>query len=190
MKKRAQLACLGLLFLLLAGAPASAVEIEGVHLPDMISLEGSPLRLNGAGIRTKFFFDIYVCGLYLPQKTTEAAHVLLMPAPTRVVMHFLYREVEAEKLVHGWRAGFAKNQDAAAIQALKTRLERFNSFFADARRGDEVVFDFTSDGRTHVRINGREKGDIPGVDFQRALLAVWLGVRPADDDLKQALLGR
>ena len=34
------------------------------------------------------------------------------------------------------------------------------------------------------------RGTIPGVDFQRALLAIWLGEHPADASLKRGLLGQ
>jgi len=39
-------------------------------------------------------------------------------------------------------------------------------------------------------LNGRQIGaPIPGADFYRALLRVWLGDKPVQDDLKHALLG-
>jgi len=76
------------------------------------------------------------------------------------------------------------------MQALQDRLRAFNAMFGDAQRGDVLAFDFLSDGSTRVVINNKQKGEIPGVDFQRALLSVWLGENPADDDLKQAMLGR
>ena len=40
-------------------------------------------------------------------------------------------------------------------------------------------------------IRDRAKGkDIAGEDFYRALLRIWLGNKPVQDDLKQALLGK
>ena len=179
---------LALTLLLCAVRPATGTEIEGVHLADRVRLDGSILRLNGVGVRSMFIFDIYVCALYLPRKTTNAKALLLTPAPARVVMRFLLGGVGAERLRGGWRKGFRKNQDVRSMQALQDRLRRFNGFFGDVRKGDEAVFDFTAAGRTLVRINGRLMGEIPGVDFQRALLAVWLGAKPADEGLKKALL--
>ncbi|MDQ6986709.1 MAG: chalcone isomerase family protein [Mariprofundaceae bacterium] len=170
--------------------PVQAAEIEAVMLAERINVDGNTLLLNGAGVRSKFFFDIYVGALYLPEKVQQAAHVLLFPAPARVSMTILYKEVAAEKLIHGWQRGFEKNQDDASMQALQDRLRAFNAMFGDAQRGDVLVFDFLSDGSTRVIINNKQKSEIPGVDFQRALLSVWLGENPADDDLKQALLGR
>ena len=37
--------------------------------------------------------------------------------------------------------------------------------------------------------NGKEKGTIEGMDFKKALFGIWLSNDPADDDLKEAMLG-
>ncbi len=179
---------------LFVALPVTAVPLQAatpgwVTLAEKINVDGNTLLLNGAGIRSKFFFDIYVGALYLPEKEQQAVHVLLFPAPARVSMTILYKEVDAEKLIHGWQRGFEKNQDAASMQALQERLDAFNAMFSDAHRGDVLSFDFLSDGSTRVTFNNVVKGRVQGVDFQRALLSVWLGENPADDDLKQAMLG-
>ncbi len=175
--------------LLLAPWSASAIELEGVHLPEQVVVAGRTLHLNGAGVRTKFFFDIYVGALYLERPMHRARAVLDDTGAKHVRMVFLYKEVGREKLVEGWRAGFEKNQSRQAMQALGERLAAFNRMFGDARRGDEIDFDLLPDGTTRVSVNGRERGRVRGRDFQRALLAVWLGAHPADDDLKRAMLG-
>ncbi len=176
--------------LLLLPALSQAIEIEGVKLPDTIQLQGKSLQLNGAGVRTKFFFDIYVGGLYLEQHASSAKAVLADNGSKRITMNILYGEVDKEKLTDGWETGFEKNQSDARMQNLKDRLASFNALFVTAHRGDSITFDLLSDGSTHVSFNGSEKGAIEGADFQQALLAVWLGKKPADSDLKKAMLGR
>ncbi len=176
--------------LLLLPALSAAVEIEGVTLPDSIQLQGKRLQLNGAGIRSKFFFDIYVGGLYLEQPASSAKAILAATGNKRITMNILYGEVDRERLTNGWETGFRKNQSGPQMQHLQDRLNSFNAFFVTAHRGDAIVFDLLSDGSTHVSINGSEKGVIEGADFQQALLAVWLGKKPADSDLKKAMLGQ
>ena len=44
-------------------------------------------------------------------------------------------------------------------------------------------------GYQAVRINDEWRGAIPGNDFYRALLKIWLGNRPVSDSLKQGMLG-
>jgi len=88
------------------------------------------------------------------------------------------------------QAGFEKNQDIRQMHALEARLQHFNSMFGDARKGDVLIFEFLPDGGgTRVVANDIEKGRVPGEDFQRALLAVWLGDHPADTSLKKGMLG-
>jgi hypothetical protein len=173
--------------MLLCGS-AWAVEIEGVSVPDRVTVGGQEIGLNGAGIRTKVFFDIYVGALYLAEKTGDAKAAIEMAGPKRVFMHYLYSEISREKLVGGWEAGFKKNQSKKTLESLRSRLDKFNAMFADARKGDVILLDYVPEKGTSVTINGETKGVVPGEDFNRALLAIWLGKKPADSGLKKAML--
>lgn len=169
-------------------SPLRAVEIEGVAIPEQVVVGGKSLQLNGAGVRTKFFMDIYVGALYLPYVTSSMEDAIAGDLPKRVSMHVLYDSIDHERLVDGWIAGFEKNQGKEAIAKLKSRLNRFNAMFADAGRGDVLAFDFLVDGSTVVSQQGEESGRVEGADFQQALLRVWLGEKPADRDLKRVML--
>jgi len=173
---------------LMLAQSAWAVEVEGVDVSDSAVVAGKTLSLNGAGVRTKLFFDIYVGALYLPAKVTTTEQVLAAAGPKRITMTFLYGEVGRDKLINGWIAGFEKNQPKAAMDKLKARLKQFNAMFTDARKGEQFAFDFLNDGSTVVTLKGRRTGTIEGADFQRALLQVWLGGKPADKGLKRAML--
>ena len=37
--------------------------------------------------------------------------------------------------------------------------------------------------------DGKELGTIKGMEFKKALFGIWLGKKPADDDLKENMLG-
>ncbi len=165
------------------------VEIEGVDVPESVKVGGETLQLNGAGVRTKFFFDIYIGALFLPAKVTDYSEVLAMPGPKQVSMTFLYDEVAREKLTAAWDEGFENNLSKNELTALKERLGQFNDLFITAHKGDVFTFTFLTDGTTHVVFNGKEAGRIAGEDFQRALMLVWLGDNPADGDLKNGMLG-
>ena len=165
------------------------MEIEGVTIPESVQLENRNLNLNGAGIRTKLFFDIYIGALYLEQKSSDAKEIINSNGTKRIVMHFLYDEVSREKLINGWNEGFEKNQSKEQMGLLRERLDQFNALFATAYKDNRIIFDLLSDGLSKVQINGTDTGQIAGADFQQALLAVWLGKKPADKGLKQSLLG-
>lgn len=167
---------------------AWGAEVEGVVVPDSVVVAGKELKLNGAGVRTKLFFDIYVGALYLESRATTAGQVLSVKGPKRISMAMLYGEVSRGKLIDGWNQGFTKNQPKKAMAKLRPRLERFNALFTDAHKGDLLIYDFLEDGSTVVTFNGKQAGVIEGTDFQKALVEVWLGTYPAHNGLKRAML--
>src|SRR5450755_5120676 len=77
-------------------AGASAAEVGGVKLDDKMSVGGQDLVLNGAGVRTKVVFKVYVASLYLPQKATDLQGVLAK-GPRRIQMNLL-RTLSADQL--------------------------------------------------------------------------------------------
>ncbi|HED34418.1 MAG TPA: hypothetical protein ENJ08_09420 [Gammaproteobacteria bacterium] len=168
-----------------------AIEIADIDIAPQASIAGldKPLLLNGAGIRYKFFFKVYVGALYLTQKQRNPKTVLESNGPNRILMHFIYDEVSQEKLTDAWREGFENNTEKAQMAALKDRLAKFNTFFTTVHAGDVVLLDYVPGKGTTVHVKGVEKGVIKGGDFNRALLAVWLGEAPVTEDLKEAMLG-
>ena len=174
---------------LLGITPAAAHDIDGVQVPDSLRVAGEkqPLVLNGAGYRKKFFVEVYVGALYLARPVTEANRALDSTVP-RVMRLAFVRNVEAGKLAGAWTDGVAANHSNTEFQALRTRLDRFNAMMRDVRRGDVLRLDLLASGETQVRFNDEQRGSVDGADFQRALLEVWLGAKPADANLKQALL--
>jgi len=184
-------AFLGLSLILISNTSVTAREIADVNLREQITVEAvdDVLILNGAGIRYKFFFKIYVGALYLTEKQTSAKKILEASKANRIAMHFLYDEVEKEKLVDAWLEGFEDNVTSDVFSALKDRLDKFNQMFSDMHKGDLVLLDYIPQKGTRVMIKGDVKGVIEGADFNRALLSVWLGKEPVTEELKDAMLG-
>ena len=171
--------------------PIQAKEIAGVNIPESISLsdQSTKLVLNGAGIRAKFIFDIYIGSLYLEKKAHTPTEVYNMHGEKRVSMHFLYSEVDKEKLVHGWNEGFENNLSEQEMKKLKSQINQFNNLFVTVKKGDVINLNFIPTTGTQVVINNKVKGLVKGDDFFVALLKIWLGEEPADSDLKEAMLG-
>jgi hypothetical protein len=177
------------LMLLLWVIPASALEVAGVKLADKARVGTDELVLNGAGIRTRVIFKVYVGALYLAEKKAAAAEVLALPGAKRVALTLL-RDLSAQQLNEAFEKGIHANHSAAEVEALKPRIAQLLSLFADGKEGDVILIDYLPGSGTVVTLNGAPKGKpIPGEDFYRALLRIWLGDKPVDDDLKQAMLG-
>ena len=185
---RALLLAFGL-FLVTPVTPAA--ELSGVFVDDEIQTpEGQTLILNGIGLREKFWVDVYVGSLYLPDKSSDVAEILSTPGPWRLQLDFIYKEVSRDKLVQGWREGFEKNQSAEALKKLHDKIERFYEFFpTSAVARDRYIIDYVPDKGVRVSKNGQTLGLIQGEDFKNAVLEIWLGNYPASKKLKKGMLG-
>lgn len=171
--------------------PLSALELAGVQISDAAQLDSQVLVLNGAGIRTKWFFKVYVGALYLPQKQTVADKVIADEQPQRVAMHML-RDLGSKKLYGAFNEAIQANHDGVELMALKPQLKQMADIFneiGEAGKGDVITLDYRPDSGTQISVNGKVYGRIAGAAFKRALLKIWLGSKPAQDDLKRAMLG-
>ena len=176
------------LSLLLAGASAAVgKEVAGVTLPDSVSVEGKTLKLNGAGLRTKMVFKVYVAGLYLETPSKDGATVVSSDQVKRMQLSLL-RGLDRSKITEAISEGFEKNSKAK-LPTLKARLDRLNAMIPDVEKGDQIQLTYVPGKGTVVSAKNVEKGVIEGKDFADALFSVWLGANPVQPDLKKALLG-
>ena len=110
-----------LLGLILSSFAVTAIEIEGVEIPDTLTLPNTDttLVLNGAGVREKFFMDIYIGALYLESRSSNVKAILQDTGAASVRMHFLYSEVSKEKITDGWVDGLKKNTSKTKMKMLE-----------------------------------------------------------------------
>lgn len=181
--------CLIMLLAALATAgAASAATLAGVTVPDTAVVNAAPLVLNGVGLRTKFFFKIYVGGLYLTQKAGTTDAVLAQTGPDRLLMHMIYA-VDKRQFADAWQDGF-KDNNPQMSSAVKADVKQFIAYFGNSKKGDVITLDYVPGQGTRVSWNGTFRGNIPGQDFHKALLNVFLGPAPPTEKLKRGLLGQ
>lgn len=168
---------------------AQAVEVGGVNLADKMSVGGQELVLNGAGIRTRAFFKVYVGSLYLPAKAPTLAAVL-EKGPRRIQLNIL-RNLTADQLVDALIDGIKENSSPAELAAIRPQVDEMVATmkaFNEVKEKDVVTLDFV-DGATKIGLNGAAKSSIAGDAFNKALTRIWLGDNPVQSDLKKAMLG-
>jgi hypothetical protein len=98
--------------------------------------------------------------------------------------------VSQEKLVESLNEGF-QNSTGGDPSAIRKEIEQFRKCFAaPIAKGDvfNLVF-FPSRGVTVIK-NGKPQGAVQGLAFKQALFGIWLSNKPADEDLKVALLSK
>ena len=181
------------LILITLAAPSFAAEVEGVKLSDTARLgdAGPELVLNGAGVRTRVFFKVYVGALYLQQKKNSAEAALADTGAKRVAMHLL-RDLAADQLFAALNDGLRNNHTPEQLAAFEPQVKQLEGIFnavKSAKAGEVILLDFVPGSGTRVVVSSDTKGMIPGEDFNRALLRIWLGENPADSSLKRAMLG-
>ncbi len=182
------------MLLALAASLAAAAEVAGVKLADTESLTpgSAPLVLNGAGVRKRAFFQVYAIGLYLAEKKTAGADAIGAGGAKRVAIHML-RDVGADPFIEALVDGMRENHGEADMKALEPRIKQLAAILAElkeAKKGMRITLDWNPAVGTQLTVEGKLAGKpISGEDFYRALLRIWLGERPVQDDLKKALLG-
>ena len=175
---------------------ARAVEIESVKIDDKVTLAGGApeLVLNGAGVRHKFVFvKVYIGSLYLAKKNADSGAIFADPGAKRVSMHILSNEVTAQDLISSMNNALAANLSPHELALLEKRIRDLNSMMSTIKtinKGSVVNLDYIPDAGTRVIVNGQERITIPGEDFFRGMLHIWIGDKPVDGRLRDAMLGK
>ena len=175
-----------------ASAGAQPLEIEGVKLEPTAQVGAAALVLNGAGVRTKVIFKVYVAGLYVPQKARDATALLAQKGPRRISITML-RNVDADSFSASLNDGLRDNHSETQFAAMKAQLDGLTATLktvGEAKKGDVIHFEYWPESGTRVTVNGTARGAaIAGEEFFTAVLRIWLGDKPADSSLKKALIG-
>ena len=174
--------------LLIFAAPAWAAEVAGVKIDDRTRVADTDLSLTGAGLRRRAFFQVYAIGLYVQDRKADP---ITQPGPKRIHIHML-RDVGADTFTEALADGIKANHGEAEAKALEPRVKELAAVIAgiqEAKKGMTIALDWTGKA-TQVVVDGRATGQaIAGEDLYRALLRIWLGDKPVQDDLKKSLAG-
>ena len=170
--------------------PAMALTVEGVDVPDTYTAQQSELTLNGAGTRSKWFMDLYVGGLYTPQKASDATAVINADEPQAITLHIISGLITSEKMTSATLEGF-ESATGGNLAPIQSDVNAFLDVFSEEiKEGD--VFDLVYLPGEGVRVlkNGDARATVGDLEFKKALFGIWLSDEPAQEDLKQKMLGQ
>lgn len=158
-------------------------------LPNTMKVEGTNLVLNGAGMREKIVFDLYAGGLYLTKKSKNAAAIINADETMAMKLEIVSSMVSSDKMISAVDDGFDASMNGKT-KSLKNEIAQFKGFFSD-EIVQSNVFDivYVKGEGTSVYKGGKKIGTIEGLAFKKALFGIWLGDDPADEDLKEGMLG-
>ena len=179
--------------LLSVGVFAAPIDVAGVKVEDTIELQGTKLQLNGAGVRYKAIFKVYVAALYVGKKVATPEEFYAATGPKRLSL-VLLREVDSNEFGKAFTKGFEENATKGEMSKLIPGLIKMGQLFADQKKlapGDVINNDWIPGTGMVVTVKGKVQGEpFKEIEFFNAFSRIWLGPNPADWKLKDALLGK
>lgn len=170
----------------------SSLTIEGVPIPDKLTLDTTSLILNGTGVRNKFHLKVYVAALYLPAKNSDPVEIINKDEPQAIVLHITSILMTSGNMSKYITEGFSRSTGGKTAPIQKqidlaltifnsepvSKFDKFEMFYLPEERGVKAYK------------NGKFLSFIPGgVEFKKAMFGIWLSNDPVDADLKTGILG-
>ena len=140
-----------------------AYNIADVQLPEVISAtaERPELKLNGASLRELYLLiKTYVGALYLESPSTNPDVIINSESHKSMVFHVMMKRVGARRIATALQEALVVNLTEAEHKNL-----------------------------TRITINNEVKGVIPGKDYFKAMLSIWIGENPVGRSFKNEVLG-
>lgn len=175
-----------------AATAAVAVELAGVKVEDSVTINGARLQLNGAGIRYKGPFKVYVGDLYTTRRVSSLDDLIAAPGPKRLSMTFL-RDINSAEFGKLLTRGMEDNVSKQELSKIIPGMIKMGDIFAANKSfapGDVCSLEWDPAKGLSVYAKGKLQAE-PFKDpaFYRALMSIWFGNTPADWKLKDELLG-
>lgn len=179
-----------LLFVTVFFLSSADVEVSGINYKTALSFKGENFELNGAGIREKYFFDLYTIGLYVKSKTTNGSSIINSLDNKFVRIVVVSSLITADRFGKGMNDGFEKSTGGNTEYIAPQIAQLKKGFGKDFNVGDEFFIYFGGNKETQIFKGDQLKITIPpNKEFQKALLGMWIGENPVVGDLKEELLG-
>ena len=167
-------------------------ELAGVKVEDSVSVAGTKLQLNGAGIRYKGPFKVYVGDLYTTRPVASLDELIAAPGPKRLGMTFL-REINSTDFGKLLTRGIEDNVSKSELSKIIQGMIKMGEIFAANKSfqpGEVCALEWDPATGLSIWAKGKLQAE-PFKDpaFFRALMSIWFGNSPADWKLKDQLLG-
>ncbi|MES2813050.1 MAG: chalcone isomerase family protein [Bacteroidota bacterium] len=192
MKKNAIIVLLFLAQFLSVNAQ-SQFEVEGVTVPRTINFEGQKLELNGFGVRSKAWMDVYVQALYLTTLSQDPEFIMNSETPMGIRIEILSSLVSSKKLSKALYKGLERSVGDEGMTKIEKEARLLETLVNSevTKKGDVFKLIYNPlDTAIWIIKNEKLAGKIEGLEFKKAFLGIWLSKNPVDEDLKNDLLGK
>lgn len=170
------------------------VVLDGVTMPRSITYDDKKVQLNGFGIRSKMWVDVYVQALYLTNLSQDPKYILDSEQPMAVRIEITSSMVTSKKLSKALYKGIEKSvggeEKIRPIKAHVDKLEELVNLEVTKEKDVFILGYNPQDSSIMIYKNDVLRGKINGgKDFKKAFFGIWLSEDPVDKDLKNDLLG-
>ncbi len=167
-------------------------KLGDVIFPNDITLGGQKLFINGYGMRFRFGFRVYAAALYTPSKFAKNEEVIKPTVAKR--MHLVaQRDVKGDDFGKLFTRAMEENMTKEDFSKIINGVIRMGTIFADAKqfaKGDVIIVDVVPGTGLITTFRGKQQGEpIKEPEFSQAMMQIWFGKKPADEQLRVALLG-
>ncbi len=177
------------LFLLVAAPGIQAATVGGHEFADRINVPGvgANLRLSGAAVLDRNFVPFYAAALYLPASVHSLDQLQSGLSAYRVVMVWQIPALDETHVDDYWRKAFADAAGPERLKRIQSGVGRFVDVFTSARHGQVILFDYIPDAGMRIFVDDKPAGQLAGVEFNSALLSIWIGEK-SPREFRTALL--
>ena len=176
------------LFLFSGLVSQAQTKINGITFNDTYTAGKEKLLMNGGGTREKYFMDMYVAALYLTEKNKDAASIVAANSPMAIRLCIVSGLITSSRMIEAVDEGFKKSTDGHP-EKFKDQITKFKQAFSEEIKKSDVFDIVYVNEKIMLYKNGKQKAEIEGSDFKKAVFGIWLGSEPADSDLKEGMLG-
>lgn len=149
---------------------SDSVEISGVKFPASYTHENRNLTLRGyAVLNYMYVIKAYAGAFYLEEGKSRAD---ALGRSARVLELEYFRNIKGEDFATATEAMIKKNVTPAQYQAMKDRVDRFNSLYRDVKPGDRYRALYIPGRGTFLYHNNRLISTTEGDDFSFAFFSV------------------
>jgi hypothetical protein len=167
-------------------------KLADVVYPNEVTVGGQKLILNGTGMRFRFGFRVYTAALYTPTKLTKNEDVI-KPTVAKRLHLVAQRDVKSDDLGRLFSRGMEENMTKEEFSKIVNGVVRMGNIFAEAKqfaKGDAIIVDVIPGTGFVTIFRGKQQGEpIKEPEFFENFFKIWFGKKPADEQLRRALLG-
>ena len=178
--------------MLMPAASWAQAKLGDVTFPGDVTVGGQKLLLNGFGMRFRFGFRVYAAALYTPTKLTKNEDVT-KPTVAKRMQLVAQRDVKGDDFGKLFSRGMEENMTKEDFSKIINGVIRMGNIFAEAKqfsKGDVIIIDNIPGTGLVANFRGKPQGEpIKEPEFSENFFKIWFGKKPADDQLRQALLG-